>query len=102
VEAGQAVSAQQGLLVGTSVQSLVHSESPSQTTLTLNVPANQTVSSRKISFEPNAAASLATTGNMRLFTCVYDEGTTGRNMSISVWSYINVGTKYLKVQEDIY
>jgi hypothetical protein len=102
VEAGQAVTAQQGLQVGTTVQSLVHSDSPSQTTLTLSLSADQTVSSRRISFEPNSAANLASTGSMRLYTCVFDEGTNGRNMAISVWSYLNIGTKYLKVQEDNY
>lgn len=39
------------------------------------------------------------TADMRLYTCVYDQGTSGANMSISVWSYLKTDS-YLKVQED--
>lgn len=44
--------------------------------------------------------NLSNTTDMRLFTCVYDQGTGGANMAISVWSYINLSDKFLKVQED--
>lgn len=44
--------------------------------------------------------NLSNTTDIRLFTCVYDQGTGGANMAISVWSYINLSDKFLKVQED--
>ena len=47
-------------------------------------------------------ANNANTAEMRLYACVYDTGTTGKNMAISVWSYLNLADRYLKVQEDSY
>jgi hypothetical protein len=52
-----------------------------------------------ISCDPGGS-NLSNTTDMRLFTCVYDQGTGGANMAISVWSYINLSDKFLKVQED--
>lgn len=45
-------------------------------------------------------ANNANTTEMRLYACVYDQGSSGGNMSISVWSYLNLADRYLKVQED--
>lgn len=45
-------------------------------------------------------ANNANTTEMRLYACVYDQGSSGKNMSISVWSYLNLADRYLKVQED--
>lgn len=47
-------------------------------------------------------ANLSNTADMRIYTCVYDQGTTGTNLAISVWSYMNLADKFLKVQEDSY
>jgi hypothetical protein len=52
-----------------------------------------------ISCDPNSS-NLSNTTDMRLLTCVYDQGTGGANMAVSVWSYISLSDKFLKVQED--
>lgn len=46
------------------------------------------------------ATNLSNTTDMRVFSCVYDQGTSGQNLAISVWSYLNLSDKFLKVQED--
>lgn len=48
----------------------------------------------------SGSANLSNTADMRLYTCVYDQGTTGANLAISVWSYMNLADRFLKVQED--
>lgn len=57
------------------------------------------VASDAISCDPSSN-NLSNTSDMRVFTCVYDQGTNGANMAVSVWSYINLSDKFLKVQED--
>jgi hypothetical protein len=46
------------------------------------------------------SANLSNTADIRVFTCVYDKDTRGANMAISVWSYMNLTNKFIKVQED--
>lgn len=48
----------------------------------------------------SGSANLSNTADMRIYTCVYDQGTSGANLAISVWSYMNLTDKFLKVQED--
>jgi hypothetical protein len=50
----------------------------------------------------SSSSNLSNTADMRIYTCVYDQGTSGANMAISVWSYMNLTDKFLKVQEDSY
>jgi hypothetical protein len=93
IAVGQKVSAA-GIPLGTVVSSV------SGAAVTLSSQAQETVSSRRISFEPLSPANLANTADIRVFSCVYDQGTAGANMAISVWSYMNLTNKLIKVQED--
>jgi hypothetical protein len=52
-----------------------------------------------ISCDP-AGSNLSNTADVRVLTCVYDKDSGGVNMAVSVWSYINLSDKFLKVQED--
>jgi hypothetical protein len=45
-------------------------------------------------------SNLSNTSDMRIFTCVYDRDSEGLNLSVSVWSYLNLPNKFVKVQED--
>lgn len=46
------------------------------------------------------SSNLSNTTDMRVFTCVYNSGTGDGNLAVSVWSYINLNDRFLKVQED--